>query len=93
MSKDKVEVKVVEVEANKLVPGAKYIFTINPSIDDDFLSAIQGSLEQLIGADNFVLLPLESDELRVFSVVPEEKIGMIMPDISPVIVDNNNKEG
>jgi hypothetical protein len=70
VSKDKLQVKVIEIEANKLVPGAKYIFTVDPRYAGRIPDMVE-SLTQLIGSD-FLLFPLPEDALKVFSIEDKE---------------------
>lgn len=68
--KDTVEVKIIEVEANKLDPNAKYIITISPKYAD-WIENITRSLKELIG-NNFLIVLMNSDELKVHEVLPKE---------------------
>lgn len=65
----KVEVKVLELEANKLKAGSKYIFVMETSVvtEGDEEDIIE-ELSRLLG-DNFTFLVLDDiSKLKVYSV-------------------------
>lgn len=70
MNRDKVKLKVIEVEGVKLDPKAKYIITFEEhSIDDELYGPIHEAIKRLIG-DNFVLL-YKHEAVTVQEIMPE----------------------
>jgi hypothetical protein len=52
-NQEKIQLKVIEVEAHKLTPGAKYIFVIPPHWHPDM---VYRALDKLIGSENYSVL-------------------------------------
>jgi hypothetical protein len=66
-----IEVKIVEVEANKLDPNAKYIITLSPQYVN-WIKNIAAELKELIG-NNFLIIPVNSDDLKVHEILPKDE--------------------
>lgn len=69
---DKIKLQVVEVEANKLIPGAKYIFRIDPRWANHW-EQVAGDLGNLLGRDNFTILWLPESSLNIYAIAEETK--------------------
>lgn len=67
----KTQVKVIELEANKLVEGGKYIFMLNPQYVE-YYSYVNDELDRLIGKENFIIIDLPGDAITVYQIAPEE---------------------
>lgn len=66
-----VEVKLIELSKTELKPGAKYIVCLSPQWGS-YYDSTERELARLVGTDNFMLVPVPPNDLKVYEVIPND---------------------
>lgn len=67
---EKIQVEVLNLDADKLTEGAKFIFLLHPK-HFHLNKEIHKALTDLIGSGNYILLPLEAESFKAYEIVKQ----------------------